>query len=120
MKPSSSAVTLLVLGASLPFGSPPGLACCNVIPAADRRFPSTLGEVTTPFARPCDIVTLRRDVDAFAPDPAANEITITFVSGGGVRTTLPPVPALPLVTRWAVLRRPNSPPARAVRRPHAA
>ena len=69
-------------------------ASCNVIPAADRRFPSTLGEVTTPFARPGDTVTVRRETDAFAADPGANHITITFVPRGGPRTTLADVPAL--------------------------
>ena len=33
-----------------------GFAACNVIPAADRTFSSTLGEVTTPFAGPGDTV----------------------------------------------------------------
>src|SRR5439155_3967 len=69
-------------------------ASCNVIPAADRRFPSTLGEVTTPFARPGDTVTVRRETDAFAADPGANHITITFVPRGGPRTTLADVPPL--------------------------
>src|SRR5437899_9270755 len=66
-------------------------AVCNLIPASERTFPSTLGSVTTPFASPGDVVTLQREVPAFAADPTANEISIRFEQSG---VTLAPVPAL--------------------------
>ena len=57
-------------------------AVCNLIPASERTFPSTLGSVTTPFASPGDVVTLQRDELAFAAEPGVNEITIRFEQSG--------------------------------------
>jgi len=94
VKNSACAVASLALATLVDGGSSAVQAVCNVIPAADRRFPSTLGEVSTPFAGPGNLVTVRRDADVFAADPAANHITITFVPRGGPQTTLPEVPAV--------------------------
>lgn len=64
-------------------------AGCNVIPTSERSFRSTLGEVSTPFARPGDPVTIRRpDEFPFAATPAGNTITLEFLSSAGASTTL--------------------------------
>ncbi|MBM4270533.1 MAG: hypothetical protein FJ144_28660, partial [Deltaproteobacteria bacterium] len=61
-------------------------ALCNIIPPAERTFPSTQGSVRSPIAAPGDEVTVEVGVcDAgpgFATDPADNTITITFLPEG--------------------------------------
>ena len=61
---------------------------CNVIPASDRTFPSTLGDVSTPFAQPGQEVTVQRDSNVFAQDPAQNLVTLEFHPPSGPTTTL--------------------------------
>ena len=102
MKTSAYVVTSLALATLLLGGSSGALATCNVIPAADRRFPSTLGEVTTPFARPNDTVSVRREADVFAADPADNHVSICFGPRGGLcRVTVTDVHVLTPVTGCA-------------------
>jgi hypothetical protein len=63
---------------------------CNVIPTTQRIFPSALGEVSTPIARPGDTITVRRrDAFAFSPAPPGNVITLQFTPVGGSPTTIP-------------------------------
>ena len=57
-------------------------ATCNVIPSTDRVFPSTLGTVSRPFARPGDTVIVRRDEPVFARDAAGNSIALAFMPVG--------------------------------------
>jgi len=74
-------VSLVALALSV-VPSSPARGACNLIPASERTFPSTLGSVTTPFASPGDVVTLQRDEPVFAADPVVNEITIRFEQSG--------------------------------------
>jgi hypothetical protein len=75
---------------------PDAIASCNAVPSAERTFPSTLGAASTPFARPGDTVTIRREAPVFARDPAGNGITVRFESARGPATTLTGVqPLLP-------------------------
>ena len=74
-------VSLVALALSVVHSSP-ARGACNLIPASERTFPSTLGSVTTPFAGPGDVVTLQRDEPVFAADPVVNEITIRFEQSG--------------------------------------
>src|SRR5262249_41184155 len=66
-----------------------GYGACNVIPASDRSFPSTLGDVSTPFAQPGQEVTIQRESNVFAQDPAQNLVTLEFHPAAGPPTTLP-------------------------------
>ena len=68
-------------------------ASCNVIPSAERSFPSTLGSVSTPFARPAQEVVVTRDASVFSVDPARNRITLSFAPPGGTAVQLD-VPSL--------------------------
>ncbi len=72
---SARLAVLIALAVLLAPGPRVARAACNVIPAADRRFPSDVGEVTTPFARPGDTVSVRRDTDAFTRD---DSVSVTF------------------------------------------
>src|SRR5882724_9902187 len=63
-------------------------AACNVIPPAERTFPSTLGEVTTPFAAPGQTVTVRREAPVFSANPGGNIVTLHFQPVGGTETTI--------------------------------
>src|SRR5262245_22288957 len=89
---ASVAVGLIGMGSV-----PDAHACCNVIPEAQKFFPSELGQVSAPFARPGDVVAIQRtDTAAFAEDPSQNVITLRFrPPGGGPETTLAGTPALP-------------------------
>src|SRR2546422_1679176 len=84
----------------------PARAVCNLIPAEVKTFPSTLGEVTTPFGFPCprgreldcaaegQVVTVRREAMVFAKDPSANKVTVQFRPPDGPvveARALPPV-----------------------------
>jgi hypothetical protein len=76
----------------------PAIASCDVVPAAEEVFPSTLGAVTRPFARPGDEITIRRELPAFAEDPARNRVVLRFESSDGaspplVKETAPLAPA---------------------------
>jgi len=81
---------LVFLAALLAVGllgrSAPAHALCNIIPPAERNYPSTLGSVTNPIVAPGDEVTLSLDAcDAgpgFASNPAANVVTVTFLPAG--------------------------------------
>src|SRR5437016_2049022 len=77
MKPGYTVISL-ALAALIGRASPPAYAVCNLIPASERNFPSTLGTVTTPFASPGDPVTVLRDESVFDADPSANHISIRF------------------------------------------
>jgi hypothetical protein len=71
-------------------------AGCNVIPTTSRSFTSTIGEVSTPFGRPGQMVTVRRrDTPAFATDLASNSITLEFLPPGGPTTTVSVTPVAP-------------------------
>ena len=63
--------------------SPLARAACNVIPSAQRLFPSTLGVAEQPFGSPGATVTIRRETAVFDADPAGNEIVLRFASGKG-------------------------------------
>ena len=52
-------------------------ASCNVIPSTARTFPSSLGEIDRPFARPGDTVTLRRDQPVFSA-ASENRVRVQF------------------------------------------
>src|SRR5438094_460304 len=67
-------------------------ASCNVIPAAERVFVATLGEVSTPFARPGDPVTVKRAADVFATPVTDNHITVTFSVPGSAPVVVIAVP----------------------------
>lgn len=70
-------------------------AACNVIPSAERNFASTLGSVSTPFAQPGQVVTVRRESTAFAEDTALNEVTVRFRPPAGPETVIAGVVILP-------------------------
>ena len=74
------------------FRSAPAHASCNVIPAAERVFVATLGEVSTPFARPGDPVTVKRAADVFATPVTDNHITVTFSVPGSAPVVVIAVP----------------------------
>jgi hypothetical protein len=63
-------------------------AACNVIPSAERSFASTLGSVSTPFAQPGQVVTLRREIAAFAEEATLNEVTVRFRPPSGPETAI--------------------------------
>ena len=79
-------------------------AACNVIPAAERTFVGTLGEVSTPFARPGDPVTVRRAADVFATPVTDNHVTVTFT----VPDSAPVVVVVALVVVGSFLFPPNA------------
>jgi hypothetical protein len=63
-------------------------AACNVIPSAARSFSSTLGSVSTPFAQPGQVLTIRREIPAFAEQGGLNEVTVHFRPPGGPETAI--------------------------------
>jgi len=71
-------------------------AMCNLIPPAERTFPSTLGAVVSPIAAPGDQIEIKlSQCDAspgFNVNPASNVVTITFQPPGGGAQTAVPVP----------------------------
>ena len=64
----------------------PAHALCNIIPPAERSYPSTQGSVTSPIVAPGDEVTLSLDAcdpgPGFDANPAANVVTSTFLPRG--------------------------------------
>lgn len=64
----------------------PAHALCNIIPPAERSYPSTLGSVTSPIVAPGDEVTISLqscdDGPGFATTAAANVVTLTFLPAG--------------------------------------
>jgi len=78
--------TLIALSALLGIRSP-AHALCNIIPPAERLYPSTLGSVTDPIVAPGDEVTISlqtcdEDGPGFATTAAANVVTVTFLPAG--------------------------------------
>lgn len=68
---------------------------CNVIPAAEQPFASTLGEVSSPFAGPGDVLTVRRESAVFSQSPSANQVTVRFTPAGGPQTVISNAVVLP-------------------------
>lgn len=95
VKKRSLLALVALIAAALGGRSPAVHASCNLVPSAEQAFPSVLGAASTPFARPSDTVTLRREVPVFSPDPAGNEIAIRFEPPGGPPTVLTGIAALP-------------------------
>ena len=71
-------------------------AACNVIPSAERSFRSTLGSVSTPFAQPGQVLTVRREIPVFGTEARFNQVTIRFRPPGGPDTTVPAAAILDL------------------------
>jgi hypothetical protein len=61
-------------------------AMCDVIPSSVTTYPSTLGEASTPFAAPGEIVTISRDVAVFSETLGLNSVEIRFTPEGGPQT----------------------------------
>lgn len=59
-------------------------AACNLIPITSRQFSSTLGDVSTPFGRPGQRVTIKREAPAFRPEADRNHLAIVFHPLGGI------------------------------------
>lgn len=55
-------------------------ASCATIPSAEGDFASVQGSVSAPFAKPGDVVVVRRELPAFAADPAGNRIIVRFLA----------------------------------------
>lgn len=91
---AKSAVAAVVWALLLPAGA---RAACDLVPASEQTFASTLGDVSTPFGMPHDEVTVRRDVPVFAADPTLNTITLSFAAEDGT-PTVRTVAALPPAT----------------------
>ena len=71
-------------------------------PRRRSAVPVDAGEVSTPFARPNDPVSVRRETDVFAADPAGNSVSICFRPRGDVcRVTVTDVHVLTPVTGCA-------------------
>src|SRR5207247_5554389 len=84
MKTPAHVVAWVTLAALIDIVTPrPASASCDLVPSSERRFPSTLGAVTTPFASPGDVVTVLREGPVFDADPAANQISVRSKSPGG-------------------------------------
>jgi len=77
---------MLVALASLLGARSPAHALCNIIPPAERSYPSTLGSVTSPIVAPGDEVTISLqacdDGPGFATSAAANVVTVAFLPAG--------------------------------------
>lgn len=71
------AVTALLLAAT---PAREAASSCATIPSAEGFFPSVLGSVSAPFAKPGDVLTVRRDDAVFAADPSRNGVTVRFLS----------------------------------------
>ena len=71
-----------------------GWGACNLIPAVERSFGSTLGSVSSPLAAPGETVVVRRDTAVFAENPAGNAITLHFHPPDGPMTDIPGVAAI--------------------------
>src|SRR2546425_5181603 len=75
---------LLALGAARPAAVH---GACNIIPPAERAYPSTLGSVTDPVTTVGNDVEIRlADCDGsagFNATPASNQIAIAFLPAGG-------------------------------------
>jgi len=83
--------TLLALGALLGTRTT-AHALCNIIPPAERVYPSTLGAVTSPIVAPGDQVTISLAAcdggTGFATSAAANVVTVTFLPAGDPQAVL--------------------------------
>jgi hypothetical protein len=87
--PSRGAFGLVaVLAASL-LAVSEARASCNVIPPTDRAFPSTIGSVSRPFARPGDHVELTLGATPFfAPNAGGNVVRLRFSPPGQAETSV--------------------------------
>src|SRR5437016_3471509 len=64
-------------------------AACNLIPAVERTFPSTLGAISSPFGSPNQTLTVKRpDAAVFPDDPAQITTTLRFQPPGGPSTVV--------------------------------
>ncbi len=79
---------LFSLAVVLTGASQPAFGACDVIPASQRSFASTLGDVSTPFAQPDQEVVVTRDAAVFARDPSHNVIHLEFRPPGGPVTAV--------------------------------
>jgi sugar lactone lactonase YvrE len=79
-------LTGLLALALVPVASRDAHALCNIIPPAERAFPSTQGSVTSPIVAPGDEVTISLSAcdpgQGFHTTPSNNAITITFLPAG--------------------------------------
>ena len=85
-------LSALLAAASLLATAPRAHALCNIIPPAERSYPSTQGSVTSPIVAPGDEITLSLsacdDGPGFNSSPASNLVTVTFLPAGDPQAVL--------------------------------